>query len=293
MLIEILCFMLIGAFTGLAAGLLGIGGGLIIVPFSLLVFEMLSVNNGIIIPYQYQVHVAIATSLATIIFTALSSIHSQQKKGAIDWSVFWILAPGIFLGAFLGAGIASYLPRTPLLLLFASFILLVSIKMWFGWSPHSKNQLPGWPGMNIAAIVIGCISAIVGIGGGTMTVPFLNRGKISIQRAVAVSSALGLPIALSGSLGFLWSSLYQPISYDIGSYDMGSYDIGVQAQGEFFSRNLFLGYIYLPAFFAIISLSMLTAPLGVSLSHKLSKQALSRVFSILLLVLAIKLYLSN
>ena len=278
LLIEILCFMLIGAFTGLAAGLLGIGGGLIIVPFSLMVFEMLSLNNGIIIPYHYQVHVAIATSLATIIFTALSSIHFQQKKGAIDWPVFWLLAPGIFLGAFLGAGIASYLPRTPLLLLFASFILLVSINMWFGWSPHSKNQLPGWPGMNIVAIVIGCISAIVGIGGGTMTVPFLNRGKISIQRAVAVSSALGLPIALSGSLGFLWSSLHQSLFQDAGG---------------FFSQNLFLGYIYLPAFFSIISLSMLTAPLGVSLSHKLSKQALSRVFSILLLVLAIKLYLST
>lgn len=283
LLIEIICFMLIGAFTGLAAGLLGIGGGLIIVPFSLIVFEVLSANNSIAIPYHYQAHVAIATSLATIIFTALASIHSQQKKGAIDWSVFWLLAPGILPGAFLGAWIASYIPRTPLLLLFASFVLLVSIKMWFGWSPHSRGQLPAWPGMNIVAIAIGCISAIVGIGGGTMTVPFLNRGKIPIQRAVAISSALGLPIALSGSLGFLWSSLHQPLFQNMG----------FQETGGIVTQNVFLGYIYLPAFFSIISVSMLTARFGVSLSHKLSKQALSKIFSILLLVLAIKLYFSS
>jgi len=272
--VEILCFMLIGAFTGVAAGLLGIGGGLIIVPFSLIVFEVLGANNSLVIPYESQVHVAIATSLATIIFTASSSVYSQQQKGAIDWSVFWLLAPGILIGAFLGAWLATYIPRTPLLILFASFLLIVSTKMWFGLAPHSRAQLPAWPGMSLVAVIIGSISAIVGIGGGTMTVPFLNRGKIPIQKAVAISSALGLPIALAGSLGFLWSSLSQPVFQQDSS-------------------NLFLGYIYLPAFFAIISLSMLTAPIGVELSHKLSKQTLSQAFSILLLILAIKLYFSS
>ncbi len=277
MLIEILCFMLIGAFTGLAAGLLGIGGGLIIVPFSLIVFEVLDVNNGL---YEHQVHVAIATSLATIIFTALSSIYSQQKKKTIDWSVFWLLAPGILLGAFMGAWVASYIPRIPLLILFASFVLIVSLKMWFGWSPHARKPLPGWPGMSIVAVFIGIISAIVGIGGGTMTVPFLNRGNITIQRAVAISSALGLPIAISGTLGFFWSSLDLPLFQE-----------GVQ-QTDVMNHNYFFGYIYLPAFFSIISLSMLTAKYGVHLSHRLSKQMLSRIFSILLFVLSIKLYLS-
>ena len=115
-----------------------------------------------------------------------------------------------------------------------------------------------------------------------MTVPFLNRGNISIQRAVAVSSALGLPIALSGSLGFLWSSLHQPLFQSIH-----------QEVGNVVIQDLFLGYIYLPAFFSIISMSMLTTRYGVSLSHKLSKQALSKVFSLLLLILSIKLYFSS
>ncbi len=275
---EIISFMLIGAFTGVAAGLLGIGGGLIIVPFSLIVFELFSSTHGQVIPYEHQVHIAIATSLATIIFTALSAIYSQQKKRAIDWSIFRLLLPGILLGAFLGAQIASDIPRTPLLLLFACFVLLVSIKMWSGWSPSLQSQLPGWQGMTLAALLIGSLSAIIGIGGGTMTVPFLNRGKLSIQKAVAVSSALGLPIALAGSLGFFWSSMQQPL-----------FPAGQAAD----SAHLFLGYIYLPAFFSIISLSVLSAGLGVSLSHKLSKRTLSRVFSVLLLLLAIKLLFSS
>jgi len=270
---EIIAFMLIGAFTGVAAGLLGIGGGLIIVPLSLIVFELMAKNGGIQIPFEYQAHVAIATSLATIIFTSLSAIYSQQKKGAINWSIFWLLTPGILIGAFSGAWLASFIPRTALLLFFASFVTLVGFKMWSGWSPHTKGQLPGRPGMSFVALFIGAISAIVGIGGGTMTVPFLNWGKITIQNAVAVSSALGLPIAISGTLGFFWSSLH----------------LGL---GDSAALNLMWGYIYLPAFFAIISVSMITARLGVYLSHSLSKQMLSRVFSILLIVLAIKLYYS-
>ncbi|MCW8931575.1 MAG: sulfite exporter TauE/SafE family protein [Gammaproteobacteria bacterium] len=202
--------MLIGAFTGVAAGMLGIGGGLIIVPFSLIVFEMLGANNSTAIPYAYQAHIAIATSLATIIFTALSSIYSQQRKSAIDWALFKLLTPGIITGAFLGAWIATYIPRMPLLIVFASFILMVGFKMWFGWSPHMRRPFPGWLGMNLVAVIIGSFSSLVGIGGGTMTVPFINRGKITIQKAVAVSSALGLPIAVAGSLGFLWSSYQQP-----------------------------------------------------------------------------------
>jgi len=277
LIIEIICFMAIGAFTGIAAGLLGIGGGLIIVPFSLIVFEMLSANGGIIIPYEHQAHIAIATSLATIIFTAISSIYSQQKKKAINWSLFWILVPGILAGALGGAWLATYIPRMPLLVIFASFIFGLSLKMWFGWSPHARRPFPGWLGMNVVALMIGSISSLVGIGGGTMSVPFLNRGDISIQKAVAISSALGLPIAISGSIGFLWSSYYgQSLQFE------------TQAMA-----HLFAGYIYLPAFIAIISLSMLTARLGVYLSHKLSKELLSKIFSILLLVLAIKLFFSS
>ena len=270
MLIEIISFMTIGAFTGIAAGLLGIGGGLIIVPFTLMVFDYLTGHQNFNIPHELQAHVAIATSLATIIFTAVSAIYSQHRKKAIDWSVFWQLVPGILAGAFMGAWLATYIPRTWLLLVFAGFLMLVSIKMWFGWSPRHKAQLPSFPVTSLVALLIGMVSSLVGIGGGTMTVPFLNRSRIAIQHAVAISSALGLPIALFGTLGFYWRSLENNIG-------------GVILQPGM------LGYVYLPAFFAIISLSVLTAPVGVYLSHRLSKQALSRFFSILLIILALKI----
>ncbi len=262
LVLELLAYAVIGSVSGIAAGLLGIGGGLIIVPFLLIVFE-----HNALIPFNYQVHVAIATSLATIILTSISAIYSQQKKKAIDWPIFFLLAPGIILGSFLGASLASYLPRQFLLIIFAVFVLLVGFKMWFGWSPHSKGQLPGNTGMLIVGTFIGMISAIVGIGGGTMTVPFLNWGRIVIQRAVAVSSALGLPIAVSGTFGFYMSSL---------------------AADSLPELNMW-GYVYIPAFIAIISLSVLTAPAGVYLSHKLSRKRLAQVFSILLLTLGIKL----
>lgn len=265
---ELFAYAAIGAFSGIAAGLLGIGGGLIIVPFLLMLFD----HYGVI-PFSAQAHVAIATSLATITFTSLSAIYSQQKKKALDWSVVLQMAPGIVLGSFLGAWVASYLPRQFLLLIFAVFLVLVGLKMWFGWSPHSKGKLPGTMGMWLVALVIGMISALVGIGGGSMTVPFLNRGKIVIQRAVAISSALGLPIAVSGSVGFYMSSL---------STDLF-------AESKWSALNMW-GYVYLPAFAAIISLSILTAPAGVYLAHKLSKKRLAQVFSVLLLILAIKLF---
>jgi len=270
MLIEIIAFMCIGAFSGIAAGLLGIGGGLIIVPFSLIVFDYLANNSAIVIPFSSQVHIAIATSLASIIFTSLSAIYSQQKKGAIDWLLFLQLAPGIILGAFCGAWMASLIPREPLLFLFASFVSLVAIKMWLGWSPQRMASLPDSSGMNFVATIIGIISAIIGIGGGTMTVPFLTRAKVPIQRAIAISSALGLPIAISGSLGFYWRSSSSNLDLDV--------------------QSLMCGYIYLPAFFSIISLSIITTRFGVYLSHRLSKQTLSKVFSVLLMILAIKLY---
>ncbi len=270
MLIEIISFMAIGAFTGIAAGLLGIGGGLIIVPFTLIVFDYLTGHQDFNIPHELQAHVAIATSLATIIFTAISAIYSQHRKQAIDWLVFWQLVPGILAGAFMGAWLATFIPRTWLLLVFAGFLMLVSIKMWLGWLPRHKAQLPSLPVTSLVALLIGIVSSLVGIGGGTMTVPFLNRSRIAIQNAVAISSALGLPISLFGTLGFYWHSLENNI-------------------GVIISQPGMLGYVYLPAFFAIISLSVLTAPVGVYLSHRLSKRALSRFFSILLIILALKI----
>lgn len=263
MLFELLYYAMIGGLAGLAAGMLGVGGGLIIVPLLLIMFETLAV-----IPYEHQAHVAIATSLLTIVFTSLSAIYAQHKKQAIDWQIFFCMAPGLGMGAFFGAGLASMIPRSILLLFFALFLCFVALKMWVGWSPHSIGRLPGYVGMTSVALAIGIVSSLAGIGGGTMTVPFLTWGKMVIQRAIAVSSALGLPIALAGSMGFYLSRL------------------GKQAIAEHM-----LGFVYLPAFLSIVVVSVATAGIGVVISHKTSKLILSRIFAVVLVIQAFKLFL--
>jgi len=251
---EILAYLAIGAFAGIAAGLLGIGGGLIIVPLLLMVFSWSQT-----LPYELHAHIAVATSLATIIFTAISAIIAQHKKKAIIWPIFTFMLPGVLIGSYIGAWVAIWLPRDPLLIIFSIFMLLVGIKMWTAWTPH--NFKPSFSSLERLPVgfVIGCVSSIVGIGGGTMTVPYLNLSKIQIQNAIAISSALGLPIAISGSLGFYFNAINQ----------------------EEIILNSW-GYIYLPAFLAIIVVSVFTARIGVYLSHLLDKQVLSKVFAILL-----------
>lgn len=261
---EIIAYLAIGAFAGVAAGLLGIGGGLIIMPLLLVVFTWDSA-----VPFAAQAHVAVATSLATIIFTALSAIWAQQQKKAIDWSLFWLLLPGMLLGSYFGAWFATWLPRTPLLILFSFFMFLVGVKMWTGWQP--KNYQPSFSLKERLPIgfVIGTISSIVGIGGGTMTVPYLSLSKMRIQNAIAVSSALGFPIAISGTLGFYFNTT-----------------TSVENMPQSW------GYIYLPAFLSIIVVSMFTARLGVHWSHQLDKRVLQKIFACLLFFQTIKIILS-
>lgn len=261
---ELLAYLCIGVFAGIAAGLLGIGGGLVIVPLLLMVFAWSAT-----LPYELHAHIAIATSLATIIFTAISAIIAQQKKKAIIWSIFVFMLPGVLIGSYVGAWVAVWLPRDPLLIIFAFFMLLVGLKMWTAWTPEKIQPTFSTYERLPVGFVIGCISSIVGIGGGTMTVPYLNLSKIQIQKAIAVSSALGLPIAISGSIGFYFNSLdhQQPLA------------------------NTW-GYIYLPAFLAIISVSIFTARYGVYLSHKLDKRMLGKLFALLLFAQAIKILIS-
>jgi len=258
---DIIAYLAIGAFAGIAAGLLGIGGGLVIVPLLLIVFSWSQT-----LPYELHAHIAIATSLATIIFTAISAIIAQQKKKAIIWSIFLFMLPGVLIGSYAGAWIALWLPRDPLLTIFSLFMLLVGVKMWTAWTP--TNIQPSFSSIERLPVgfVIGCVSSIVGIGGGTMTVPYLNLSKIQIQKAIAVSSALGLPIAISGSLGFYFNSLVNQ---------------------QIIEKSW--GYIYLPAFITIIVVSVFTARYGVYLSHKLDKHVLSKIFAVLLFAQAIKI----
>ncbi|MBF0263625.1 MAG: sulfite exporter TauE/SafE family protein [Gammaproteobacteria bacterium] len=280
MIIELILYSFIGIFAGIAAGLLGVGGGLIIVPLLLFVFTSLAIP----LPAEHHAHIAIATSLATIIFTAISAIIAQQKKGAILWDWFRLLLPGLIIGSFIGAIITTQIPHQPLIVIFCSFLIFVSWKMW----PKQSNiEMDGTTALNIpmaiphsihylVGMVIGIISAIVGIGGGTMTVPYLNQAikprPVPIKNSIAVSSALGLPIAIFSTMGFIAQQTFDetltPFTHSIG-------------------------YIYLPAFISISIFAFISAKLGVYLSHKLDKIILLRFFSLLLMFQTAKLIYDN
>lgn len=260
MITTYILYMVLGVFAGVLAGLLGIGGGLIIVPMLNIAFELQN------FPEVHIQHVALGTSLATIIFTSLSSMRAHHKRGAIDYTAFWRLTPGIVTGTYLGAWVAALLPTMFLKALFGFFLYYVASQMLLNIKPKSGRELPGLPGTFAAGNVIGSFSALVGIGGGTLTVPFLSWCNRTIHVSIATAAAVGLPIALSGTAGFIVNGM------------------GVEG-----IPGPHVGYVYLPAFFGIIATSMLTAPLGAKLAHSLPVAKLKRIFAVLLLVVGTKM----
>jgi uncharacterized protein len=258
----LLLYLALGAFAGVMAGLLGVGGGLIIVPVLAWIFRGQQMADTVIM------HVAIGTSLATIVLTSISSVRAHHGRGAVLWPVFWRLTPGIVLGAWLGAVVADALPSIVLGKVFAVFVLAMAAQMSFGTKPAPQRELPGRPGMWAAGGVIGAISAIVGIGGGSLTVPFLTWCNIAIRQAVATSAACGLPIALAGTLGFIVTGWSNP---DLPAWS--------------------LGYVYGPALAGIAVVSMLSAPLGAKLAHTLPTGTLKKVFAVFLALVGIEMLL--
>ncbi len=259
---TLLIFLLVGAFAGTIAGLLGVGGGLIIVPVLALLFQRWGFADGIIM------HLAIGTSLATIVLTAISSMWAHHKRGAVDWSVFRRLTPGIVVGALLGAVIADFIPTRGLRLFFGVFELVVAVQIGLNLMASPHRRLPGNVGMGVAGTVIGALSAVVGIGGGTLTVPFLVWCNSALRNAVATSSATGLPIAIAGAVGFVLTGWNAP---DLPPWSTG--------------------YLYWPAFAGIALTSLAFAPLGTWLAHTLPVATLRRFFAIFLAVLGVRMLL--
>lgn len=265
MLLELLiAYIGLGVIAGFVAGLLGVGGGLIIVPALILIFQSNNFSPDVI------VHIAIGTSLATIIFTSLSSIYAHHfSHKAVRWDIVKQLTPGIIIGALIGAVIADFISAKILQRFFGFFELFVAFQMALNIKPHAARTLPDKIGMSSAGTGIGTISSIVGIGGGTLTVPFLVWCNIKMQQAVATSSACGLPIAVAGCVGFAitgWNKSSLP--------------------------EYSFGYIYWPAFLAIVISSILFAPLGAWLAHRLSAEKLKRYFALILFILGLKMLLT-
>ncbi|HLU79086.1 MAG TPA: sulfite exporter TauE/SafE family protein [Burkholderiaceae bacterium] len=250
--------MLLGAFGGFAAGLLGIGGGMLLVPFMIMLFPMVGM------PESIMVHTAIATSMSTILFTSLSSTRAHHRKGAIRWDIVAVLAPGIIVGGLLSGGAAfSYIDPAWLSLVFASFVAYSAARMMWGRPPAPERSMPGKLGTSAMGVVIGFASGLVGAGGGFLSVPFMVRGNVPIHNAVATSAALGFFIALANSVGYVVSG--------------STVDTGVPGM---------FGYIHVPTLLSIVVVSMLTAPLGAKCAHSLPMSSLKKVFALLLFSLA-------
>lgn len=257
---EILVLITVGAAAGTLAGLLGIGGGIIIVPVLALIFDSQGIHADVLM------HVSIGTSLATIAVTSISSIRTHHQHKAIDWQVFRRITPGILVGGLLGAAIAKLISGQDLRLIFGVFMLLVAAQMIFGNSSRPHRQLPASLGMFLSGTAIGSMSSLMGIGGGSMSVPFLTWCNMAIRQAVATSAAIGFPIAIAGVTGFIvtgWGVENRPVWS--------------------------LGFVNIPAFLSIIAASTLFAPLGAKITHRISQQWLKKFFGYFLLLLSIKI----
>ena len=252
---ELIIFLAIGALAGFAAGLFGVGGGLFIVPLLYVVFTQIGYGPEIVM------HLALGTSLATIIVTSISSLMAHNKNGAVLWPVFKNLTPGLAVGSFLGAGIAGLLSSAKLQLIIGIFALWVAYGMFMGAKKMVEQirVLPSAAKQVCAGTGIGIASAIFGIGGGSLTVPYLNHYGVLMQKAVGTSAACGLSIAIAGAAGFMF--------------------FGAQEKVEIANS---IGYVHIYAFLGISCMSFFTAKLGAKAAHALSPQMLKKCFAGLL-----------
>lgn len=260
----LLTYLGVGAVAGLMAGLFGIGGGMIIVPVLVITFEILEFSPATL------THMAVATSLASIVFTSISSVRTHHQKQAVDWPIVWKLSIGILLGAVLGVLSADALSGSGLQIVIGVSALIMAAQMGLGLKPKPTRSLPATPGMVTAGTGIGWASALFGIGGGSLTVPFLTWCNHPMQRSVATAAACGFPIALVGAI----------TNVIVGW--------GNQALPE----NA-MGYVYWPALLGIVVTSIPCARLGAKLAHRLSAEKLKRLFAILLVLVAIKFLTGN
>lgn len=252
-------YLVLGSVAGVLAGLFGIGGGLIIVPILIFSFDLQGVSS------EVSTHLAVGTSLATIVFTSLSSIRSHHVKKAVRWDVFRPMVVGIVVGAVLGAWTASLLNGDSLQLIIGVFVILVALKMFFEVNPTPGRGVPGKVGLAGAGTGIGWASAIFGIGGGTLTVPFLSWCNVRMQHAVGTSAACGFPIALAGAAAN-----------------------GVTGWDNEALPGFSIGFIYLPALLGIVLTSVFCARYGAELAHRLDARMLKRIFAIFLVLVGIR-----
>lgn len=252
-------FLAIGLLAGYLAGFLGIGGGFVVVPALTFIF----LQDPATAPWA--IHMAVGTSLATMLITSLSSIAAHHSKRAIRWPLVRSLAPGLLIGAVLGAFVADYLEPEILVRVVGVFAMLAGLQLLLGRKPAGEKPLPGQPAVSGVGLVIGSVSSLIGIGGGALMGPWQLWHGVKAQNAVATSAACGYPIAVAGTLSFLLLGLG-------GGTPPGA-----------------LGYIHLPAFAGIALASALSAPLGAATVHRLPALTVRRVFGGFLVLVGLRM----
>ena len=259
MIIELAIYLAAGALAGLLAGLLGIGGGLVLVPILSSVFL-------IYLDTPYIVHIAIATSLATILVTSLGSVWSHHRHGAVNWRLISVMVLGVSVGGFLGGWSGQFFATAILAIMFGLLEILVALQLLMGKQPPPQRNLPGKLGLNGWGGGIGWLSSLLGVGGGSMLTPYFVFHNMTMRQAIATSSALAWPIALMGTIAYMISGWWVP---DLPDYT--------------------LGFIYWPALLAIVSASTVMAFFGAKLTHNMPIKFLKQAFAIRLLLLGIKM----
>lgn len=255
-----LTYLALGAFVGFFAGLLGVGGGGIMVPMLTTLF----LAQGF--PLENVVHMALGTSMAAIVLTSVASLRAHHAHGAVRWDIVRAITPGILIGTFGATFVASRASTEGLAIFFACFMGYVSLQMLANIKPKPSRELPGALGLSAVGVGIGGVSALVAIGGGSLSVPFMTWCNVRMQHAIGTSAAIGLPIALAGTLGYLIN--------------------GWGAEGL---PALTLGYVYVPALVLVAGVSMWTAPLGARLAHRLPVAILKKIFAGVLMALCMKM----
>lgn len=253
-------YLAIGATVGFLAGLLGIGGGMVMVPMLAFVFTA----KGF--PPAHLMHLSLATSMATILFTSIASVGAHHRHGAVDWAVAKAMAPGIVAGALAASIGAGFVPTRPLAIFFSCFMFYAAVQMFFEVKPKPSRQLPGRGGLFAAGAVIGGFSSVLAAGGAFLSIPFLARCNVPLKRAIGTAAANGFPIAVAGTAGYVLQ--------------------GSRASGL---PEWSLGYVYLPALALIVVTSMPLAPLGARLAHRLPVKPLRILFALTLLALALRM----
>lgn len=255
-------YLLLGAIAGFLAGLFGVGGGTILVPVLLFLFDAQN------FPVDYAMHMALGTAMATILFTSVASAHKHHQHGAVNWLTVRNIAPGILLGTALGTASAAAISPRGLGIFFTLFVYFAAAQILLDIRPRPTRQLPGFAGTTLVGTFTGWISSLVSIGGGTIVVPFLVWCNVPLRNAIGTSAAVGFPVAFGGTLGY--------IATGAGVHPLPAPN---------------LGFVYLPALLWVALASIATAPLGAKTAHRLQVGVLRKLFAVLLIALASKLLL--